>query len=121
MLLPITETLLVLAISRGVTQTNSGDRAKASTAHRHMPMEVGQLGEDVAFALRLLLRQQIANIADGQRPTATIDRSILNVSEKLILKHTTGRIGRLEALLQDSLFASWPTSPAVNITVQTAS
>jgi hypothetical protein len=30
----------------------------------------------------------------------------LNDSEKLILKHITGRIGRLEALLQDSLFAS---------------
>ena len=106
LLLPITETLRVLAISRGVTQTNSGDRAKALIQHHHMPMEVGQLGEDVAFALRLLLRQQIADIADGQAPTATIDLGILNDSEKLILKHITGRIGRLEALLQDSLFAS---------------
>jgi len=106
LLLPITETLRVLAISRGVTQTNSGDRAKALIQHHHMPMEVGQLGEDVAFALRLLLRQQIADIADGQAPTATIDLGILNDSEKLILKHIIGRIGRLEALLQDSLFAS---------------
>ena len=56
---------LPLKTPRSVTQTNSGDRAKALTAHHHMPMEVGQLGEDVAFALRLLLRQQIADIADG--------------------------------------------------------
>jgi len=60
----------------------------------------------VEFALRLLLRQRIADIADGQAPTATIDLGILNDSEKLILKHITGRIERLEALLQDSLFAS---------------
>ena len=70
-----------------------------------MPMEVGQLGEDVAFALHLLLRKQIADIADDQAPTATIDLGILNDSEKLILKHITGRIGRLEALLRVSLFA----------------
>ena len=68
-----------------------------------MPMEVGQFDEDMAFALRLLLRQQIADIADGQAPTSTIDLSIMNDLEKLILKHITGR---LEALLQGSLFAS---------------
>jgi signal-transduction protein with cAMP-binding, CBS, and nucleotidyltransferase domain len=51
LLLLITETLQVLAISRGVTRTNSNDRAKALTQHHYMQIEVGQLGEDVAFAL----------------------------------------------------------------------
>ena len=41
LLLPITETFRVLSISRGVTQANSGDRAKASTQHHRMPIEVG--------------------------------------------------------------------------------
>jgi len=103
-LLPITETLRVLAISRGVAEANSSQRAKALIDHHDMPIEVGQLGEDVAFALRMLLRQQIADIANGLAPTSTIDLGLLNDAEKLILKHITGRISRLEALIQDSLF-----------------
>jgi len=54
--------------------------------------------------LRMLLRQQIADIANGLAPTSTIDLGLLNDAEKLILKHITGRIRRLEALIQDSLF-----------------
>ena len=103
-LLPITETLRVLAISRGVAEANGSQRAKALIDHHDMPIEVGQLGEDVTFALRILLRQQIVDIADGLAPTSTIDLGLLNDAEKLILKHITGRIGRLEALIQDSLF-----------------
>jgi len=105
-LLPVVETLRVLAISRGISDGNSLARAKALMDNHHMPIEVGQLGEDVGFALRILLRQQIADIADGLTPSAAIDLGLLNDSEKMILKHITGRIGRLEALLQDSLFAS---------------
>ena len=71
-----------------------------------MLIEIAQLGEDVAYALRLLLRQKTTNFADAQAPTVTIDCAILNGSEKLILKHFIGRIGRLEALLQNSLFGS---------------
>ena len=102
-LLPITETLHVLAISRGVAETNGSQRAKALIDHHDMPTEVGQFGEDVTFALRILLRPQIFDIADGLAPTSTIDFGLLNDAEKLILKHITGRIGRLEALIQDSL------------------
>jgi len=104
-LLPIVETLRVLAISRGIHHATSGNRAKALIDGHEMPIEVGQLGEDVAFALRILLRQQIADIANGLAPTPFIDLGLLNDSEKLILKHITGRVDRLDGLLQDSLFA----------------
>ena len=83
---------------------NSNQRAKALIDHHDMPIEVGQLGEDVTFALRMPLRQQIADIANGLTPTSNIDLGLLNDAEKLILKHITGRISRLEALIQDSLF-----------------
>ena len=58
----------------------------------------------LAFALSMPLRQQIADIANGLTPTSNIDLGLLNDAEKLILKHITGRISRLEALIQDSLF-----------------
>ena len=57
-----------------------------------------------AFALPILWREQIVDIADGLAPTSTVDLGLLNDAEKLILKQITGRIGRLEALIQYSLF-----------------
>ena len=60
-----------------------------------MPIEVGH-GEDVTFALRMPLRQQIADIANGLTPTSNIDLGLLNDAEKLILKHITGRIAVLK-------------------------
>ena len=50
------ETLRVLAISRGVAKANVGQRTKALIDHHDMPIEVGRPGEDVTFALRILLR-----------------------------------------------------------------
>ena len=87
-----------------MAEASGSQRIKALIDHHNMPIEVGQLGEDVTFALRILLRQQIVDIADGLAPTSTIDLGLLNDAEELILKHITGRIGRLEALIQDSLF-----------------
>ena len=52
LLLPVIITLQALAISRSVTRRYSGDRASPLTQHHHMPIEVGQLDENVAFALR---------------------------------------------------------------------
>ena len=46
-----------------------------------MPIEVAQLGEVVAYTLRLLLRQKTTNIADAQALTVTIDLRILKGSE----------------------------------------
>ena len=56
MLLPITEILRVLTISRGVAEANGSQRAKALIDHLDMPIQLGQLGEDVTFALRILSR-----------------------------------------------------------------
>ena len=64
---------------------------------------MGRPGEDLTFALQILLRWQIVDIANGLAPTSTIDLGLWNEAEKFILKHITGRIGRLGALIQDSL------------------
>jgi len=48
--------LRALAISRGVAKANGNQRTKALIDHHDMPIEVGRPGEDVTFALRILLR-----------------------------------------------------------------
>ena len=73
MLLPITETLRGSAIPRGMAEANYNQRAESFIDYHDMPVEVGHLGEDLACALRMFLRQQIANITNGLAPTSNIE------------------------------------------------
>ena len=118
LLLPVIITLQVLAILRSVTRRYSSDRARALTQHHHMPIEVGQLDEDVAFALRFycVRKLSISPIVRHQPPQFNL--GILNDSAKSIFKHITGR---LEAQLQDSRFARWPNKPRLQKAILTAS
>jgi len=103
--LPLVETLRVLAISRGIEARSSAGRAAALVARDDIPPEVGRLGEDVAVCLRLVLRQQIADIAAGQSPGTRIDLKQLSGTEISLVKSISGTVSRLETLLTDTLFA----------------
>ncbi len=103
--LPLVETLRVLSISRGIEARSSAARAAALVARDDIPPEVGRLGEDVAVVLRLVLRQQIADIAAGQPPGVKIDLKQLSGAETSLVKSMTGTVSRLETLLRDTLFA----------------
>ena len=102
--LPLVETLRVLAISRGIAERGSAARATALAARNDIPPEVGRLGEDVAMVTRLVLRQQIADIAAGQPPSSHVELRTLNSAETGILKAISGRVTRLDTLLTDTLF-----------------
>lgn len=102
--LPLVETLRVLAISRGIAERGSAARAAALAARDDIPPEVGRLGEDVAMVTRLVLRQQIADIAAGQPPSSLVDLRGLTGAETAILKAISGRVTRLDTLLTDTLF-----------------
>ena len=104
LLLPLVEFLRVMAISRGVQARNSRDRARAVLNTASVPPEVLQLGEDVQFSMRLVLRQQIRDIAAGLAPGSSIDPDLLTDQEEKLLKAVRGRISRLDGLLQDCLF-----------------
>ncbi|MCE2517573.1 MAG: DNA polymerase III subunit epsilon, partial [Alphaproteobacteria bacterium] len=104
LLLPLVEFLRIMAISRGVQARNSGERARAVLNTSTVPPEVLQLGEDVQFCMRLVLRQQIADIAAGLPPSSMIDPDQLTDQEHKLLKAVRGRISRLDDLLQDCLF-----------------
>ena len=102
--LPLVETLRVLAISRGITARSSAARAAALVARDDIPPEVGRLGEDVAVVLRLVLRQQIADIAAGRTPGVLIDPRKLSSAETGLVKSISGTVSRLDTLLTDTLF-----------------
>ena len=102
--LPLVETLRVLAISRGIAERGSAARAVALAARDDIPPEVGRLGEDVAMVTRLVLRQQIADIAAGQPPSSLVDLRALTSAETAVLKAISGRVARLDTLLTDTLF-----------------
>ena len=102
--LPLTEILRVLAISRAIEARNSYERATLIFKSQTVPPEIVQLGEDIQFCIRLILRQQIEDIAAGLAPTTNIDLDLLTDKEQKQLKSINGRIGRLEQLLQDCLF-----------------
>ena len=104
MLLPLIETLRVLSIAHGLHTRNSLDRAKRLFETRAAPAEILQIADDIQFCLRLVLRQQIQDISDGLLPVTDIALDTLSKDEQKHLKAVTGRIGRLEHLLQDNLF-----------------
>lgn len=105
-LLPLVETLRVLAISRGLDARSSVERARALAARADIPPEVARLADDVAVGLRLVLRQQIADIAAGLAPTPLVEIRLLKHGETVLLKGIAGRVSRLATLLEDVLFTN---------------
>jgi len=104
LLLPLIETLRVLAISRGISERSSARRAEALHRTNTVPPEVSLLAEDIHFALKLVLRQQINDISAGLPPGTKIDVSLLSPAEMKLLRSIRGRVSRLEPMLQDCLF-----------------
>ena len=104
LLLPLVETLRILAISRGISERSSGGRASALYQSGTVPSEVPQLAEDIHFCLKLILRQQISDIASGDLPTTKVEMAGLSASEKQVLKSIRGRVSLLPNVVQDCLF-----------------
>ena len=103
-MLPLTEILRVLSISRCIEARNSHERATSIFKSKTVPPEIIQLGEDIKFCIMLILRQQIEDIAAGLAPTTNINLELLTDREHKRLKSINGRVGRLDQLLQDCLF-----------------
>ena len=69
-----------------------------------IPPEVGRLGEDVTVVQRLVLRQQIADIAAGRQPGSNVEMKRLSSAETGLVKSIAGHVARLDTLLTDTLF-----------------
>ena len=103
-MLPLIETVRVLAISRQMTARKTSERAKALFETKTIPAEILHYAEDLQFCLSLVLRQQIADIAQGLPAITDILPESLSNQEAKRLKQILGRISRANHLLQDSLF-----------------
>ena len=103
-LLPLVQTLRVLSISRGSVYRNSALRAEALREDASIPPEVALLSADIHFAIKLVLRQQIRDISAGLPPVSKVEAGEIAKDELRVLKSILGRVGRLELVLQDSLF-----------------
>ena len=106
LLLSLIETLRVLSVSRGIDKKSSAARAEALHHSGTVPPEVPLLAEDIHFAIKLVLRQQIEDISVGLSPGTGIKVSNLSANEQRLLKSVCGRVGRLDTVLQDCLFGS---------------
>jgi len=104
MLLPMIETLRILATSRMITARNSVERAEQLVKTGTAPPELIPLSEDLQFCVRLVLRQQIADIDQGQPPSTLIELAKLSAREKRTLKSAQARVKQLDQLLFDCLF-----------------
>ena len=104
LLLPLVETLRILAASRGVSARNSTERAQQLMATDTIPPEIIPLAEDLQFSLRLVLRQQIADINEGLPPTTQVELARLTPNEKRTLKSVQNRVKQLDQFLIDCLF-----------------
>ena len=104
MLLPLIESLRVLAVSKGLHARNSHERAKQLFETRTVPVEILQISEDIQFCMQLVLRQQIEDIAEGLAPITDINLDGISKPEQKRLKTISSRVGRLDQMLQDTLF-----------------
>ena len=104
LLLPLVETLRILATSRGVSARNSTERARQLMATDTIPPEIIPLAEDLQFCLRLVLRQQIADIDESLPPTTQVELARLAPREKRTLKSVQNRVKQLDQFLTDCLF-----------------
>ena len=98
--LPLVETLRVLAISRGIAEQGAARhgrrRWRRVTTYRPKSAALARMWR---WSHRLVLRQQIADIAAGQPPSSHVATSHLNSAETGILKAISGRVTRLDTLL----------------------
>jgi len=103
-LLPLTSTARVLALKHRIDATGTGARLDALAAGGHLPeQEARSLRESHELMLRILLEQQVADIAAGEAPGNRIDPKRLAPHERQRLKESFKEINALNWILENAL------------------
>jgi signal-transduction protein with cAMP-binding, CBS, and nucleotidyltransferase domain/DNA polymerase III epsilon subunit-like protein len=103
--LPITEALRVLALSHGLSEVRSTERAEALIARQNIPNSVLQISEDLVSTQDLILRQQLKDLAAGRNANSALASADLSTQDKKNLVRIIRDTAYLSELLQDTLFA----------------
>ncbi len=103
-LLPLVSTVRLLALKHGIAATGTGERLMALADAGHMPRHEAQAFADGhELMLRLLFRQQIADIGDGIDASNRIDPQHLSKDERARLKQVLKSLNSLHWLMSNAL------------------
>lgn len=105
-LLPLVSAARVMALKHGIAETGTGARLRAVCAGPHPPIgedDLSRLVDAQELLLRLILRQQIADLAAGRAPGSRIDAEILSKRDRTQLKAALKHIELLPEMVQDVL------------------
>jgi DNA polymerase-3 subunit epsilon/CBS domain-containing protein len=93
----------VLALRHGVTAGATADRlAGVEALGVGSASDLAGLREGVALAQQLLLRAQLADIADGRKPDNRAPLSLLSAAEQARLKADIQRLGNLDEIVREA-------------------
>jgi CBS domain-containing protein len=99
---PMTQGMRVLALSLGVSDTNTLDRLRAAAEGGLLgPDEAEELGDAYEVISRLRLNHQLACLDAGQPPDNFIDPKTLRKSDRVLLKQAFKALAHLQRLLAD--------------------
>lgn len=103
-LLPLTTAARVLALKHGITACGTGDRLMALARDGHLPDgEAEAFRESHELMVRVLLEQQLADLAAGLPRSNRVDPRRLNGRDRDRLKSAFKSINALNWLLQNAL------------------
>lgn len=103
-LLPLVSTVRLLALKHGITATGTGDRLRALSAAGHMPAHEAQRFIDGhELMLRVMARQQVADLAEGAVLSNRIDPKRIPEDERHRLKEAFKSLGSLHWVLNNAL------------------
>ncbi len=106
LLLPLTEALRALALSRGIMVSNSAARAEGLLGMQGIPHEVMRLSEDVKQCLQLVLDQQLSDTQEGLPRSTRVRLDRLDREALHAFNAIRKRVQSLPDLLQACLFST---------------
>ena len=95
----------VLALSRGLSERRSTERADALIARQDIPNAVLRMSEDLVSTQGRILRQQLKDLATGRNANSSLASDDLSTKDKKDLARIVRDTPYLPELLQDTLFA----------------
>lgn len=103
-LLPLVSTVRLLALKHRITASGTGERLRALAAGGHMPAhEAHKFIDGLDLMLRVLARQQVADLAEGLTLSNRIDPKRLPADDRHRLKDVFKSLGALHWVLSNAL------------------
>ena len=105
-LLPVVSAARILALKGGVAATATADRLReAASLGLIAEADAADLAGAHRILVRLVLEQQIEDIAAGRKPGTRVELARLTKTQRHLLREVLRRIGQVPDMVQDALSA----------------